>query len=191
MRVVRVLVFGLSLLAISALPAAAQGVAGGVEAGISLSRVSPDAAGQTISMSEGFLAGAYVDIPVVTLAGLHIEAVYAQKYSSLGISTDLKLDYFEIPVLAKLKLFKGIYMLEGIGIGIPVRARVQPSSGAERDISSQVSKPDVGLIIAGDVPVSGRVAIELRYDGGFNDVSATAGAVQRNRSWSALARIHF
>jgi hypothetical protein len=179
----------LFLLAISAAPVAAQGIAGGVEAGVTLSRVSPDAAGQSVSMSPGLLAGAYLDIPFVTLVGIHIEGLYVQKNSSLGGGTDLKLDYIEIPVLAKLKLFKGIYMLEGIGIGIPVRARVQPSSGAERDISSQVTTPDIGLIIAGDVPVSGHAAIELRYDGGFRNVNTTAGATQRNRSWSLLARV--
>jgi len=191
MRLSRVIAFELCLLAISVAPAAAQGIVGGVEAGATLARVSPDAAGQSVSMSAGFLAGAYVDIPFITLAGIHIEGLYVQKNSSLGSGADLKLDYIEIPVLAKLKLFKGIYMLEGIGIGIPVRARVQPSSGAERDISSQLTNPDIGLIVAGDVPVSGRAAIELRYDGGFRNVNATAGATQRNRSWSLVARVQF
>jgi hypothetical protein len=191
MKVAKVIAVGLVLLGLSVVRTSAQGIAGGVEAGVNLSRVSPDAAGQSISFSPGFLAGAWINIPFVTLASLQIEGLYVQKNTALGGATDLKLDYIEIPVLAKLKLFKGIYMLEGIGIGIPVRARVQPSSGAERDISSQVTTPDVGLIIAGDVPVSGGAAIELRYDGGFRNVNATAGATQRNRSWSLLARVHF
>lgn len=191
MRIAGVIAVGLFLLGFSVVPTAAQGLVAGVEAGANLSRVSPDASGQSISMSPGFFAGAYVDIPFVTFARIQIEGLYAQKNTALGNSTDLKLDYIEIPVLAKLKIIKGFYMLEGIGIGIPVRARVQPSSGAERDISNEVTTPDLSLIISGGMPVSSSVAIEGRYDGGFKNVNATVGETQRNRSWSLLARVHF
>ncbi len=49
--------------------------------------------------------------------------IYAQKHSHLTGSSDLKLDYLEIPSAAKQKLFKGIYLLEGVAFGFPVSGR--------------------------------------------------------------------
>lgn len=194
MNIARRLAAGLCLLGLAAAPARAQGPTAGVEAGVSFSRISPALDGQSVSMKPGLLAGVYAVVPLLKTVGIQLELVYAQKNSQLttaGRTSDLKLDYVEIPVLAKLPIFKGIYILEGASFDIPVRGRTQASGGAEVDIKSQLTNPDVGMVIAGGVPIQ-NFAIEGRYEGGFRKINNTAGAaIQRHRSFSFLARVHF
>jgi hypothetical protein len=170
-------------------PAFAQGVNAGVEAGLSMSRVSPDLPGQTITRGPGLLAGAWISFQPWVPVGIEIELVYAQKRSHLSSSSDLKLDYLEVPILAKLKLFRSIYMLEGIAFDFPLSAKVS-GSGGDTDIKSSITSPDIGMIIAGGIPLSRHVSVEFRYEGGFKNFSSAADApAQRNRSLTGIVRI--
>ena len=191
MRIGSIVAAVLCLTGLSAAPALAQGATAGLEAGVSMSRLSPDGPGQSISRGAGFLAGGYVTVPVFATIGLQLELVYAQKNSHLTSSSDLKLDYIEVPILAKLKLVKGLYLAEGVAIGFPVRARISSSSGSDLDIKNQINSPEIGMVIGGGIPVK-NFAIEFRYEGGFKLVIDTPGApLQRNRSLSLIARVHF
>jgi hypothetical protein len=186
------------LFGLSAGSAWADRPSAGIEAGVSFSRISPANTGQSIRMNPGLLAGVYVIVPFLKTISIQAELVYAQKYSRLSTTTgstttteDLRLDYIEIPVLAKLAFLKGSYIVEGASFAFPVRARLQPASGPVRDIKRQTTSPDIGLVIGGGVPI-GRLAIEGRYDGGFRKIDAAAdGAIQRNRSFSLLTRMRF
>lgn len=193
MTLVRVVAASLALTALFACPARAQSSTaptGGFELGLNMSNVSPEAPGQSISRGPGLLAGAYVVSQVFTAVGIQVELLYAQKHTHLSSTSDMKIDEIEIPILAKLKLFKGIYMLEGAAISFPVRAHIQASSGADQDITSQVTSPDVGMIISGGFPFQ-KAAIEGRYEGGFrNVISTTDAAIQRSRTLSILVRFH-
>lgn len=189
MNISRVAAVALCVLGMSVAPAFAQSPAAGVEVGLSMSRVSPDPAGQSFSRGPGALVGGWFTVQPWVPVGIQIEAVYAQKHTHLNSNQDLKLDYFEVPVLAKLKLFKSIYMLEGVAFGFPVSAKVANGS-TDTDIKSTVNSPDIGMIIAGGVPVSPKVSLEFRYEGGFKKISTVTNAdVERNRSLSGIIRI--
>ena len=196
MTIARGLAAGVTLVALCAAPvwAQSQQPTVGVEAGFNFSRISPPSTGQSVGMSPGFLAGVYTVIPFLKMLSIQAELVYVQKNTELtstGRTSDLKLDYIEIPILAKLPLVKGIYILEGAAFDFPVRARLRPSSGAEQDIKSQVTSPDVGMVIGGGFPIQ-KFGIEGRYEGGFRKISTVSGAdVQRTRSFSGLVRVHF
>lgn len=169
-------------------PALAQSPAWGVEGGFSMSRVSPDAGAESITRGPGGLGGAWLSVQPWVPIGIQIEALYAQRHTHLTSSEDLKLDYFEVPILAKLKLFKSIYMLEGVAFGIPVSAKLTGSSG-ETDIKSTTRNPDIGLIIAGGVPVTKRASVEFRYEGAFTQFSTLPFPIQRSRSFTGLVRL--
>ena len=194
MTIARVFAVVLCLTALSVAPAQAQQKQepiGGIDLGFNMSRISPDASGQSISRGPGLLVGAFVTLQPWVPVGIQIEILYSQKHSHLSSTTDLSLDYIEVPVLAKLKLFKTIYMLEGVAFDFPVSAK-STTSGTDHDIKSTVNNPDIGLIIAGGVPVSKRIALEFRYEGGFKVVNTTANSpAQRNRSLSGVVRIQF
>lgn len=186
----------LGLLGLFVAPASAQspggakpGAKAGGEVGLSMSRPSPDLAGESVTRGPGLLAGAWVAFQPWVPIGIELEVVYAQKHSHLSSSTDLKLDYVELPILAKLKLFKSIYMLEGIALDFPVTAKLS-SSGSETDVKSSITSPDIGMIIAGGIPFTRRLAAEFRYEGGFKTIGSSGPAPnQRNRSLSGILRI--
>ena len=80
-------------------------------------------------------------------------------------------------------------MLEGVAFGFPVTAAIASPSG-DTDIKNTTRSPDIGLVIAGGLPVTKRVSVEFRYEGGFTQISTdTTGPVQRNRSLSGILRI--
>lgn len=189
MKIVRFFALAFCLLGLSVAPSFAQGPKGGLEVGFSMSRVSPDAAGQSISRGPGLLAGAWFLVQPWTPVGIQVEGVYAQKRSHLSSTSDLTLDYIEVPLLARLKLFKSIYMLEGIALGFPVRGKIS-TGGSDQDIKDQVTSPDIGMVIGGGIPLTPKVGIEFRYEGGFKRISTAAdAAIQRNRSLSGIVRI--
>ena len=99
-----------------------------------------------------------------------------------------------MPVLAKLKLFKSIYMLEGVAFGFPGQREGDDSVGRPtRTSSTQVNNPDIGHDHrACGVPCE-QVALEFRYEGGFKQVDKRSAdaPVQRNRSLSGVVRIQF
>jgi hypothetical protein len=198
MRAAKCLAASAWLLAVAALPASAatDKPTAGVEAGVSFSRVSPDAADETVTRRAGALVGVYVLLPraITKTIGLQVEAIYNQKDSRLALpsgTVDQKLEYVALPVLAKLPLFKGFYMLEGVSFDLPVKATLRPASGSAQNITNQITSPDVALVIGGGRPIR-RAAIEFRYEGGFKVVGkAGAEAAQRNRSLSGLLRVHF
>lgn len=190
MTIARLMTLAFGLMACAVAPAWAQGPTAGVEAGFSMSRISPDAPDVPLSRGPGLLAGVYAQMPMFSTIGLQVELVYAQKATHLTSTTDQRIDYVEVPILAKLKLIKKLYLTEGVAIGFPVRARITSSSGADRDIKDQVTTPDIGLVIGGGLPFK-KFAVEGRYEGGFKTVFTLPDAFQRNRSLSLLARYHF
>jgi hypothetical protein len=190
MKMVLVITFALGLIGATATPALAQTSAAGVEAGFSLFRISPDGPGETISRGPGFLAGVYVQKQLFTTIGLQVELIYAQKRTQLTPSRDLSVSYVQIPILAKLKLIKALYLTEGIAVSVPVRGHMTTSSGSDQDVKADLTNPDLGLVIGGGLPIR-RGAIEFRYEGSFKTTFADAFAVQRSRTLSLLARMHF
>ena len=170
-------------------PAPGKSPAWGVEGGFSMSRISPDGPGESITRGPGGIGGLWFSVQPWVPIGIQVEALYAQRHTHLTDNTDLKLDYFEVPILAKLKLFKSIYMLEGVAFSIPVNAKVSAPSG-ETDVKSTTRSPEIALVMTGGVPVTKRLSAEFRYEGAFTQVSTlTVGAVHRSRSLSGMLRI--
>jgi hypothetical protein len=166
-------------------------VTAGVEVGVNTSRISPDVGDESISRGFGLFVGGYVLIPAFQSVGIQLEGIYTQKRTHLGNSQDLVLDYLEVPVLAKLPLFKGLYIVHGLAFDFPVSAHLEPTASAAIDIKSQVTSPDVGLVIGVAYPVD-RVHIEGRFEGGFRSVYSTADApTQRSRTFTFLVRFPF
>ena len=135
--------------------------------------------------------GAYVIIPWLNSVAIQPELTYVQKRSHSSSTTDVRLDYIEVPVLARMRVFKGIYATEGVAFGFPVKAEVVASSGATADIKSQITSPDVSIVIGGGGSI-GIFGIEIRYEGGFRQIDTTSTAtVQRTRNFMLLGRMHF
>jgi hypothetical protein len=160
----------------------------GMEIGVTAGRLRPLASGQSGSTKPGILAALYARSGSVTRTiNIQVGIGVEQKRSRISVggeSAEYSLTYLEVPVLARLLLFKGFYMLEGASLEIPLAAKV---GGA--DVKEDVTSPEVGLVMSAGYPFR-KFALEFRYDGGFRRVDKRAGAIiQRNRSFALLTRI--
>ena len=190
MKIAWVAAAGFCLTALSSAPVFADQVDAGIEVGVSMSRESPDLPGLTITRAPGLLAGGWLEVQPWVPVGIQVEVVYAQKHMHLTSSSDLKLDYLEVPVLARLKVFRSIYILEGIAFDFPLNARVSHAVGDDMNIKDSITSPDIGMVIAAGVSVTQRLSLEFRYEGGLKEFSSVSYApTERLRSLFGIARV--
>jgi len=161
----------------------------GIAAGATLSLYTPPDTGQTISSSPGLAIGFYAVIPILKSVSFLPELLYVQKYAHSTIGSagrDLQIEYVELPLLVKMPLFWGTYFTEGVALGFPVQQRgVAPNL-------SQITSPDVAVVIGGGYNVASKLAIEFRYDAGLRRVNTLPTApVQRERAYMAIVKLHF
>lgn len=167
-------------------PARAEDAAFGVAAGATMSMFPPPDTGETVKLSPGMTIGFYGVIPILKSVSLMPELVYVQKYSERTAPTSAKLrvQYVELPLLAKLPLFWGIYIAEGIALGFPLE-----NSGLAPNLAS-VRSPDVAMVIGGGYSLKKSLAVEFRYETSLRQVSTAPDALaQRGRSYMAIAKV--
>jgi len=95
----------------------------GIAAGVTGATLSPPDTGESITMAPGLAIGFHAVIPILKSLSFEPELMYVQKYSRRttgSTMTDLQIEYVELPLLAKMPLFWGIYMTEGVSLGFPV-----------------------------------------------------------------------
>jgi len=183
------LAVGLLFVALSASSARAESGTVGIVAGAVGARVSPPDTGESITMTPSIVVGVYAVIPILKSVSFEPELLYVQKYSRRALgstTTDLQIDYVEVPLLAKMPLFWGTYITEGVSLGFPLKMQgFAPSLG-------QITSPDVAIVIGGGYDIRKRLALEFRYDGGLRRVSKIDTALpQRTRAFMVLAKLHF
>jgi hypothetical protein len=189
MKLAHRLAVGLLLVALSASSARAEGRTFGIEAGADAATLSPPGAGETLTMRPGMVIGFYTVIPILKSVSFVPELLYVQKYTQRTVgstSTDLQIDYVELPLLAKMPLFWGTYITEGVSLGFPVQMRGGPAPNL-----AQITSPDVAVVIGGGYNIRKKLAIEFRYDGGLRRVvTLDTAPVQRTRAYMVLAKLH-
>jgi hypothetical protein len=161
----------------------------GIAVGATASQLTPPDTGQTIASSPGLAIGLYAVIPILKSVSFLPELVYVQKYSrsTIGSTTrDLQIEYIELPLLAKMPFLGGTYFTEGVALGFPVQQRgVAPNL-------SQITSPDVAIVIGGGYNLQSKLAVEIRYDAGLRRVSTVSTTpIQRTRAYMAIAKLHF
>lgn len=178
---VRVPATALGLLLLCATSLAAQGVSVGVRAGVSLAslRFEGEASGLTLDSRIGGVGGLFVTFPLVSWLELQPEVLYAMKGARLddsGITSQVWLDYVEVPVLVRYSrpgtgAFR-YYLIGGPSFGVRVRARTRTDFGGateEIDISDEVERTDLTVIAGGGVEFRALV-VDARYSLGLSDI---------------------
>lgn len=194
----RLAVLALILTVASAAPARAQ-VSYGARAGVNVANVSFEADEDVPSSGRtGLLAGFFVTIPLRGWLAVQPEAIYAVKGASLdiaGFTSDYVVDYLEVPVLARLRLPRSVYVVAGPSMAFRLRARNRIAFGGsteEFDLDEEVESFDLG-IVGGVGLAAGRWVVDARYTHGLSDIDTdTTDAVRiRNRVVSLSAGIRF
>jgi hypothetical protein len=149
----------------------------------------------------GLMGGGFVTLPLSSWLDVQAEGLYASKGTSLkvlGLTTTAEVDYFEVPVVARLKTGGGHrrYFIEGgASIGVRVRARAKTSfsgSTEDVDVSDQFERVDYGIVAGGGLEMS-RFVFDGRYTYGLADVDKdkTDTSKTKNRAISVSVGYRF
>lgn len=132
----------------------------------------------------GLLAGAYLNFKVpMSPVSIQPEILYAQKgfeatttVSGQQVNATTKLDYIEVPVLAKFSFAPGpltpkVYF--GPYVGFNVKAEVEAESGgnsASVDVKDSIKDTDFGVVVGAEVSFS-KLNVGLRYGAGLTKIA--------------------
>lgn len=133
----------------------------GLKGGYNNSTLSGDG---DISSLSGFHAGVFASIDLVVLDVVP-ELVYSTQGAKFG-DQEVKLDYFNVPIMARLNLLKILYVEAGPQFGFLVSAK----EGSE-DIKDDVESTDIAIGVGAGVELFDKFDLGLRYNIGTTDVS--------------------
>jgi hypothetical protein len=205
-RVTAAVAFGVLVAALSLAPApvAAQGTTAGVQGGISFANLKLSASSATITLDNrlGGVVGFFVAHDFNKGFGLQFEANYIQKGTKSTDTggegkLDIRVDYLEIPVLARVNLKASNTVTVRLFGGPAFAAKLtdkQTLAGVDLDEDSlQFKSYDVGLTIGGAVEF-GKVFLDGRYTWGLIDVEDAADqgeATVKNKAFTFMVGFRF
>ena len=191
--------------------AAAQSpVSFGLKGGFNISNLSGDEF-EDFDTRIGLMIGAVLDINLPMLPiGIESGIYYTQKGVSYSESEDffgeivdingkIKLDYIEVPVLAKISLGPpgplSPHLLAGPYVGFNLNAEFEFSANGEsdsEDISNEINSTDFGLLVGVGVDFNlglTKLNVQARYTYGLNDIDYDIDS--KHRVLSVVAGISF
>lgn len=151
----------------------------------------------------GFMAGVYANISIpLSPISIQPEVLYTQKgFDASGtvfgqdINTTTKLDYIEIPVLAKFSFAPGPvtpHVYFGPYLGFNINAEVEAESGGQsgsENIKDSVKDTDFGVVVGGSIDIS-KFNFGVRYGAGLTKV-AEDDSDGKNGVFTIVAGINF
>lgn len=172
----------------SASPLFAQLPGLGVKGGVNLAtqKASGDAAEDNdLKASIGLVAGAFMTFRIAPWLEFQPEALYSikgTKVEETGFTSKLLIDYFEVPMLARVSRRGGgrlgFYAAGGPYVAVQLRARTRTTFGSateEIDVGEQLERLDFGVSAGGGVEW-GSLVFDVRYSHGLRDVDKDPSA---------------
>jgi hypothetical protein len=160
----------------------------GVEVGLNASYYAVTEGGES-DMKAAPVVGVFTVLRRGKMVMIQPEIQYSQRRTPItveGIESDFAVDYLNLSLLVRMRLFKGLYVTEGPQFSVPVRAK-----RAGVDVKGN-TQPDISILIGLGRQV-GRMGFEARWDSGLKAIEKTPthGVTKRNRSITGLAIIKF
>ncbi len=122
----------------------------------------------------GFHVGALAEIDIVFMS-IQPELVYSTQGSAFDSGDDVKLDYLNVPVMAKLNLLKILYLEAGPQFGFLLSAK----DGSD-DIKDNLNSTDIAVGVGAGVELFDKFDVGLRYNFGITDVNKEGDSVKNN-----------
>lgn len=203
----RVLAATIVLSIISSHSFAQVGLALGAKGGIGITTFKGTDA-ENIDSRTSWLGGAFLNAQISPVFNLQPEILFSQKgadYSANGTRSQLVINYFEVPVLAKVRLPVGDVFFPHIlfGPNFAFKTNVKYSSeetGGGTQVTTNdvdIRKSDIGALAGVGIDIEPRESglfftIDGRYGFGFNSVDGSENAVEiRNAGWSFAVGVGF
>lgn len=156
--------------------ATAQGVNFGVKAGVNLASINGDDA-EDYSGLTSFHAGVVAEIPISDQFSFQPELVYSAQGAELsggGDTSKYKLDYLNIPLMAKYEVTQGLNLEAGPQIGFLLSAKDEfdefDESG-EEDIKEFFNSIDFGVGVGINYAMETGLNFGARYNLGISDIN--------------------
>jgi hypothetical protein len=164
------LFFTLSLVSLVATGVFAQGISGGLKAGVNFANQKYDISGFSASADArtGFHVGGYLNVAFSEKLSLQPELLY----NSLGakiLDTDFKTDYVSIPVLIKYNPAPIFNIHIGPQFGFLMSAKQD-----DEDVKDSMKGLDLGLALGAGVDLPMGLGISARYVMGLSNISDDA-----------------
>jgi hypothetical protein len=152
----------------------AQGISGGIKAGLNFANQTYEASGFSISPDgrTSFHAGVFATINMGTI-GIQPELLY----NSVGSKFDddvTKINYLTLPVMVRVNFAKVFNIHAGPQFGFLLSAKNE-FDGDTEDIKDQLKGLDLGLGIGAGLDLPMGVTASVRYCLGLSDINDTEG----------------
>jgi len=166
----------------------AQGITGGLKAGMNIANVHGDGFGEFYESKMGFCAGGFITFKVANIVAIQPEVLYTQKGTKWGQEYEheytgtwsLNFDYLEIPVLFKVimpiqgmikpHLFVGPYF----AFNLTAKGKIEDNGQSdEDDIDEFVKDTDFGAVFGGGIDFglpAGKIVFDARYSLGLTAI---------------------
>lgn len=174
--------FALTLIAFCAGGALAQGISGGLKAGVNFSNQVYSGGGFSASADArtGFHVGGYLNLGFSETFSVQPELIYNSLGAKIG-DTDFKTDYVSVPVMLKYNPVAIFNIHAGPQFGFLMSAK----SGDE-DVKDAMKGMDVGLGVGAGVDLPMGLGITARYVLGLSNIGdeeAMGDATMKNTAF--------
>jgi hypothetical protein len=161
------LFFTFSLIAISAVGVFAQGISGGLKAGVNFANqiYSGGSLSASADNRTGFHGGAYLNISFSDKFGIQPELLYSSQGSKLA-DIDYKIDYLTLPVMIKFNPAPIFNIHFGPQFGFLVSAKRD-----DNDLKDAMKDLDLGAGLGVGVDLPMGLGLSARYVFGLSDTS--------------------
>ena len=166
---------------------------GGVRFGYNAATLSIDEQDIDPKTRHGFVVGFFGVVPVNSMFAIQPEFLYSQQGTTIKDGSDeatLKIDYINIPVLARIRLGAAspAHLLVGPSFGFRTRAESE-FDGETTDFKDELKGNDVGFVTGVEVN-AGMFVVDGRYTWGLMNIAKSDPAA-KNRVLSVSAGIRF
>ena len=191
-----------ALLVCAATAHAQQPVSVGVKAGANFANLAFSSETEVTDSKNltGLVAGLFVTVPINDIVAFQPEALFSQQgtqFSEQGQTAKIKIDYFQVPLLAKIKVSRGspVSVLAGPSLGFRTRARIEvPGApvGFSDDFEDELERFDLGLV-AGVAVEAGQIVFDGRYMWGMMNIGKDTSepGTAKHRVFSATVGLRF
>jgi hypothetical protein len=161
------------------------GVEAGVKGGVNFASQTWDpSTAEPADYRTGLALGGFVGIPVMPSVKIQPEALFMMKGDegeSGGVTGTYKLNYIEVPVLAKVGFMSQSpahpTLFVGPSIAINTTAKAEVSGGglnAETDVKDDTNTMDFGVVVGGGIDFT-KIGFDVRYTRGLTNVNNSDG----------------
>ena len=153
--------------ALIAFNVSAQDVNFGVKAGVNFASIGGDDTGDLSSLTS-FHAGVVAEIPLSDKFSFQPELVYSAQGATLDADgdVDIKLDYINVPLLAKFYVADNFSLYAGPQIGFLASAKVE-----DEDIKDSVKSIDFGINLGLGYKMESGLNFAAGYNLGLSDIN--------------------